>query len=186
MCFCISNPFFLFLSVSLDRGRAQLDSSERELLKEIRELRQKLAARAKEGSSASSQSVHTLSSISQWPQTPSNSGFTESQKHILISSSLEQTDSELDRWANCFQRIFCHPSLHLKVQMQLASNSFHSSSSWKLMFSSKTPVKNRNSLFQFLALFMLHVMCTLLLTSTCNVWVVLSKTSFDCFSLSSV
>uniref|UniRef100_A0A7N6BG92 TBC1 domain family member 31 n=1 Tax=Anabas testudineus TaxID=64144 RepID=A0A7N6BG92_ANATE len=30
---------------SLDRGRAQLDSSERELLKEIRQLRQKLAAR---------------------------------------------------------------------------------------------------------------------------------------------
>uniref|UniRef100_A0A669BJF8 TBC1 domain family member 31 n=1 Tax=Oreochromis niloticus TaxID=8128 RepID=A0A669BJF8_ORENI len=53
------------LKFSLDRGRAQLDSSERELLKEIRELRQKLAARAKEGSSASSQSVHTLSSISQ-------------------------------------------------------------------------------------------------------------------------
>ncbi|GAA6224396.1 TBC1 domain family member 31 isoform X1 [Lates japonicus] len=50
---------------SLDRGRAQLDSSERELLKEIRELRQKLAARAREGSSASSQSVHTLSSVSQ-------------------------------------------------------------------------------------------------------------------------
>ncbi|KAM9353380.1 TBC1 domain family member 31 [Symphorus nematophorus] len=49
---------------SLDRGRAQLDSSERELLKEIRELRQKLAARAREGSSASSQSVHTLSSVS--------------------------------------------------------------------------------------------------------------------------
>uniref|UniRef100_UPI0037E9B930 TBC1 domain family member 31 n=1 Tax=Semicossyphus pulcher TaxID=241346 RepID=UPI0037E9B930 len=50
---------------SLDRGRAQLDSSERELLREIRELRQKLAARAREGSSASSQSVHTLSSVSQ-------------------------------------------------------------------------------------------------------------------------
>ncbi|XP_028281100.1 TBC1 domain family member 31 [Parambassis ranga] len=50
---------------SLDRGRAQLDSSERKLLKEIRELRQKLSARAKEGSSASSQSVHTLSSVSQ-------------------------------------------------------------------------------------------------------------------------
>ncbi|XP_071327062.1 TBC1 domain family member 31 [Trachinotus anak] len=50
---------------SLDRGRAQLDSSERELLKEIRELRQKLAARAREGSSASSQSVRTLSSVSQ-------------------------------------------------------------------------------------------------------------------------
>uniref|UniRef100_A0A3P8TTL2 TBC1 domain family member 31 n=1 Tax=Amphiprion percula TaxID=161767 RepID=A0A3P8TTL2_AMPPE len=50
---------------SLDRGRAQLDSSERELLKEITELRQKLAARAREGSSASSQSVHTLSSVSQ-------------------------------------------------------------------------------------------------------------------------
>ncbi|KAM4735303.1 TBC1 domain family member 31 isoform 2-T2 [Anableps anableps] len=49
---------------SLDRGRAHLDSSERELLKEIRELRQKLAARAKEASSASSQSVHTLSSVS--------------------------------------------------------------------------------------------------------------------------
>ncbi|XP_037533046.1 TBC1 domain family member 31 [Nematolebias whitei] len=47
---------------SLDRGRAQLDSSERQLLKEIRELRQKLAARAKE---SSSQSVHTLSSVSQ-------------------------------------------------------------------------------------------------------------------------
>ncbi|XP_017265374.1 TBC1 domain family member 31 [Kryptolebias marmoratus] len=50
---------------SLDRGRAHLDSSERELLKEIRELRQKLAARAKESSSASSQSVHTLSSACQ-------------------------------------------------------------------------------------------------------------------------
>ncbi|XP_053182759.1 TBC1 domain family member 31 [Scomber japonicus] len=50
---------------SLDRGRAQLDSSERELLREVRELRQKLAARAREGSSASSQSVHTLSSVSQ-------------------------------------------------------------------------------------------------------------------------
>lgn len=49
---------------SLERGRAQLDSSERELLKEIRELRQKLAARDREGSSASSQSVHTLSSVS--------------------------------------------------------------------------------------------------------------------------
>uniref|UniRef100_A0A665T124 TBC1 domain family member 31 n=1 Tax=Echeneis naucrates TaxID=173247 RepID=A0A665T124_ECHNA len=50
---------------SLDRGRAQLDSSERELLKEIRELRQKLAARAREDNSASSQSVRTLSSVSQ-------------------------------------------------------------------------------------------------------------------------
>ncbi|CAJ1062028.1 TBC1 domain family member 31 [Xyrichtys novacula] len=50
---------------SLDRGRAQLDSSERELLKEIRELRHKLAARARESISASSQSVHTLSSVSQ-------------------------------------------------------------------------------------------------------------------------
>ncbi|XP_038145493.1 TBC1 domain family member 31 isoform X1 [Cyprinodon tularosa] len=49
---------------SLDRGRAHLDSSERELLKEIRELRQKLAARARETCSASSQSVHTLSSVS--------------------------------------------------------------------------------------------------------------------------
>uniref|UniRef100_A0A3P8VUA3 TBC1 domain family member 31 n=1 Tax=Cynoglossus semilaevis TaxID=244447 RepID=A0A3P8VUA3_CYNSE len=50
---------------SLDRGRAQLDTSERELLKEIRELRHKLAARAREGNSASSPSVHTLSSVSQ-------------------------------------------------------------------------------------------------------------------------
>ncbi|KAF7226326.1 TBC1 domain family member 31 [Nothobranchius furzeri] len=48
-------------SFSLDRGRARLDSSERELLKEIRELRLKLAARAKEASMSSSQSVHTLS-----------------------------------------------------------------------------------------------------------------------------
>ncbi|KAJ0000142.1 hypothetical protein NQD34_011984 [Periophthalmus magnuspinnatus] len=47
---------------SLDRGRAQLEDGERELLKEIRELRQKLAARAKEGSSMSSHSVHALSS----------------------------------------------------------------------------------------------------------------------------
>lgn len=47
---------------SLDRGRTQLDNNERKLLKEIRELRQKLAARAKEGSSAS---VNTLSSVSQ-------------------------------------------------------------------------------------------------------------------------
>uniref|UniRef100_A0A665TB92 TBC1 domain family member 31 n=1 Tax=Echeneis naucrates TaxID=173247 RepID=A0A665TB92_ECHNA len=58
-------PFLTVLSVSLDRGRAQLDSSERELLKEIRELRQKLAARAREDNSASSQSVRTLSSVSQ-------------------------------------------------------------------------------------------------------------------------
>ncbi|XP_034063581.1 TBC1 domain family member 31 isoform X3 [Gymnodraco acuticeps] len=50
-------------TVSLDRGRAQLDSSERNLMKEIRELRQKLAARAREGSS--SPSVLTLSSVSQ-------------------------------------------------------------------------------------------------------------------------
>ncbi|KAK5862681.1 hypothetical protein PBY51_018050 [Eleginops maclovinus] len=50
---------------SLDRGRAHLDSSERNLMKEIRELRQKLAARAREGSSASSPSVYTLSSVSQ-------------------------------------------------------------------------------------------------------------------------
>ncbi|XP_068592005.1 TBC1 domain family member 31 [Cebidichthys violaceus] len=54
---------------SLDRGRAQLDSGERQLLKEIRELRQKLAVRAREGSAASSQSVHTLSSVSQGPPT---------------------------------------------------------------------------------------------------------------------
>ncbi|XP_072316547.1 TBC1 domain family member 31 [Eucyclogobius newberryi] len=47
---------------SLDRGRAQLDDGERELLKEIRELRQKLAARAKEGISMSSQSVFSSSS----------------------------------------------------------------------------------------------------------------------------
>uniref|UniRef100_A0A3B5MFS1 TBC1 domain family member 31 n=1 Tax=Xiphophorus couchianus TaxID=32473 RepID=A0A3B5MFS1_9TELE len=46
---------------SLDRGRALLDSSERELLKEIRELRQKLAARARESSSPS---VPTPSSVS--------------------------------------------------------------------------------------------------------------------------
>ncbi|XP_033959344.1 TBC1 domain family member 31 isoform X4 [Pseudochaenichthys georgianus] len=50
-------------TVSLDRGRAQLDSSERNLMKEIRELRQKLAARAREG--GSSPSVLTLSSVSQ-------------------------------------------------------------------------------------------------------------------------
>ncbi|KAM9724011.1 TBC1 domain family member 31 [Menidia menidia] len=50
---------------SLDRGRAQLDNSERQLLKEIRELRQKLAARSKESRSTSSPSVHTLSSVSQ-------------------------------------------------------------------------------------------------------------------------
>ncbi|KAI9545038.1 hypothetical protein NQZ68_039950, partial [Dissostichus eleginoides] len=48
---------------SLDRGRAHLDSSERNLMKEIRELRQKLAARAREG--GSSPSVLTLSSVSQ-------------------------------------------------------------------------------------------------------------------------
>ncbi|TNN32820.1 TBC1 domain family member 31 [Liparis tanakae] len=37
---------------SLDRGRAQLDSSERQLLKDIRERRQELLLRAREGSSA--------------------------------------------------------------------------------------------------------------------------------------
>ncbi|XP_007557939.1 TBC1 domain family member 31 isoform X2 [Poecilia latipinna] len=51
-------------SFSLDRGRALLDSSERELLKEIRELRQKLAARARESTSPSSPSVPTPSSVS--------------------------------------------------------------------------------------------------------------------------
>lgn len=50
---------------SVNRDRAQLDSSERELLKEIRELRQKLATRTKEGSSLSSHSVHSLSYVSQ-------------------------------------------------------------------------------------------------------------------------
>ncbi|KAF3691620.1 TBC1 domain family member 31 WD repeat-containing protein 67 [Channa argus] len=60
-----SPPESTSTNFSLDRGRAQLDRSERELLKEIRELRQKLAARAIEGSSASSQSFHTLSSVSQ-------------------------------------------------------------------------------------------------------------------------
>ncbi|XP_047454123.1 TBC1 domain family member 31 isoform X2 [Mugil cephalus] len=66
MCLNSSSPSESTSTVfSLDRGRAQLDSSERELLKEIRELRQKLAARGKEGSSASSQSVHTPSSVSQ-------------------------------------------------------------------------------------------------------------------------
>ncbi|KAM6909708.1 TBC1 domain family member 31 [Xenentodon cancila] len=52
-------------SLSLDRGRTQLDESERALLTEIRELRRKLAARAREGGSASSQSAHTSSSVSQ-------------------------------------------------------------------------------------------------------------------------
>lgn len=46
------------LSVSLDRGRAHLDSSERQLLREVRELRQRLACRAREDSCASSQSLH--------------------------------------------------------------------------------------------------------------------------------
>ncbi|XP_068612150.1 TBC1 domain family member 31 [Brachionichthys hirsutus] len=50
---------------SLDRGRAQLDSGERELLKEVRELRQKLAARARDSNSASSQSICTPSSVPQ-------------------------------------------------------------------------------------------------------------------------
>ncbi|KAK2844226.1 hypothetical protein Q5P01_010885 [Channa striata] len=59
-----SPPESTATNFSLDRGRAQLDSSERELLKEIRELRQKLAARAIEGSSASSQSFHEVSSVS--------------------------------------------------------------------------------------------------------------------------
>ncbi|KAM8847022.1 TBC1 domain family member 31 isoform 1-T1 [Synchiropus picturatus] len=40
--------------LSLDRGRTQLDTSERQLLKEIRELRQKLAARARGDSTSSS------------------------------------------------------------------------------------------------------------------------------------
>ncbi|KAM4633879.1 TBC1 domain family member 31 [Polymixia lowei] len=48
---------------SLDRGRAQLDSRERELMRDIRGLRQKLAARAREASSVSSQSVQSLSSL---------------------------------------------------------------------------------------------------------------------------
>uniref|UniRef100_A0A3Q3KV10 TBC1 domain family member 31 n=1 Tax=Mastacembelus armatus TaxID=205130 RepID=A0A3Q3KV10_9TELE len=66
MCLNSSSPSeSTSTNFSLDRGRTQLDSSERELLKEIRELRQKLAARAREGSSASSQSVHTLSFVSQ-------------------------------------------------------------------------------------------------------------------------
>uniref|UniRef100_A0A8C9XDK6 TBC1 domain family member 31 n=1 Tax=Sander lucioperca TaxID=283035 RepID=A0A8C9XDK6_SANLU len=63
--------FSLPSSLSLKRERLAelhrqtlLDSSERQLLKEVRELRQKLAARAREGSSASSQSVLTLSSVS--------------------------------------------------------------------------------------------------------------------------
>ncbi|XP_051920616.1 TBC1 domain family member 31 [Hippocampus zosterae] len=44
---------------SLDRGRAHLDSKERQLMKQIRCLRERLVARAKEDSIASSQSLYT-------------------------------------------------------------------------------------------------------------------------------
>ncbi|XP_023820067.1 TBC1 domain family member 31 isoform X1 [Oryzias latipes] len=59
-----SPPESTSTAFSFCRGRTQLDSGERELLKEIRELRQKLAARAKEGSSASSQTVCTPTPVS--------------------------------------------------------------------------------------------------------------------------
>ncbi|XP_030013190.1 TBC1 domain family member 31 [Sphaeramia orbicularis] len=52
-------------NMSLDRNRTQLDHGHRELLKDIRQLRQRLAARTREGSSASLQSIHTLSLVSQ-------------------------------------------------------------------------------------------------------------------------
>uniref|UniRef100_A0A3B3CDS0 TBC1 domain family member 31 n=1 Tax=Oryzias melastigma TaxID=30732 RepID=A0A3B3CDS0_ORYME len=57
-----SPPESTSTAFSFCRGRTQLDNGERELLKEIRELRQKLAARAKESSSASSQSICTPTS----------------------------------------------------------------------------------------------------------------------------
>lgn len=64
MCLNSSSPSeSIATNFSLDRGRAHLDTGEKELLKEIRDLRLKLAARAREGSSASSQSVYTAPSI---------------------------------------------------------------------------------------------------------------------------
>ncbi|XP_056142116.1 TBC1 domain family member 31 [Lampris incognitus] len=63
---CLNSPSpseSISTSFPLDRGRAQLDSRERELMKDIRVLRQKLAARAREASSASSQSIQSLSPV---------------------------------------------------------------------------------------------------------------------------
>uniref|UniRef100_A0A671LYG0 TBC1 domain family member 31 n=2 Tax=Sinocyclocheilus anshuiensis TaxID=1608454 RepID=A0A671LYG0_9TELE len=47
------------IGFSLDRGRGELDSKERELMQEIRELRTKLAARATDFISPSTSSVHS-------------------------------------------------------------------------------------------------------------------------------
>lgn len=52
-------------SVPLDRGRAHLDDSERVLLREVRQLRQKLAARAQEASATCCRSGLTTSSAPQ-------------------------------------------------------------------------------------------------------------------------
>lgn len=60
-------PLFFYLPVSLDRGRAHLDSKERQLMKQIRCLRERLVARAKEESIASSQSLYTPNAASHWP-----------------------------------------------------------------------------------------------------------------------
>uniref|UniRef100_A0A671PWE3 TBC1 domain family member 31 n=1 Tax=Sinocyclocheilus anshuiensis TaxID=1608454 RepID=A0A671PWE3_9TELE len=57
--FCISFHVHCCFIVSLDRGRGELDSKERELMQEIRELRTKLAARATDFVSPSTSSVHS-------------------------------------------------------------------------------------------------------------------------------
>ncbi|KAJ8013220.1 hypothetical protein DPEC_G00051010 [Dallia pectoralis] len=54
---CSPQSILSFSSVSSDRGRAELDSRERELMQDIRELRQKLVARAKNSNTPTSQSL---------------------------------------------------------------------------------------------------------------------------------
>ncbi|XP_016301352.1 TBC1 domain family member 31-like isoform X2 [Sinocyclocheilus anshuiensis] len=56
---CSSRGLLHKTQISLDRGRGELDSKERELMQEIRELRTKLAARATDFISPSTSSVHS-------------------------------------------------------------------------------------------------------------------------------
>lgn len=102
----------LSLSVSLNRGRAHLDSSERELLREVRQLRQKLAARARDGSSASSQSVHILPSVSQWPHHRCHS-VTKASSLLKRAGKTEATTYGLA--PDCLSTL--PHFLHLKLQL---------------------------------------------------------------------
>ncbi|KAF3840112.1 hypothetical protein F7725_018829 [Dissostichus mawsoni] len=82
---------------SLDRGRAHLDSSERNLMKEIRELRQKLAARAREDGSSPDTLCPPSPSDTLCPPSPSDTLCPPSPSDTLCPPSPSDTLSSVSQ-----------------------------------------------------------------------------------------